>query len=99
MIKAGPPTRVVLVFVVVAAAALVTCKRAEPARSQPKALPVPPRGPLALSVHVGVKRLSVAHYGKIDPLFPPPTDAREMQKIARAQGFTSPDEYLLLNEM
>jgi hypothetical protein len=89
---------IVTALLLLPSAGFLACKKEEAPATQTKSLPTPPRGPLAVSVHVGVKRLSSTHYGRIDPLVAPPTDAQEMQLIARAQGFTSPDAYLLLNE-
>jgi hypothetical protein len=85
-------------MLLVSPAGFLACRKEGTPPTQTKSFPTPPRGPLAVSIHVGIKRLSSTHYGRIDPLVAPPTDAREMQVIARAQGFTSPDDYLLLNE-
>lgn len=49
----------------------------------------------ALSVHVGLNRVSAAHYGSEQPLRGAVADAQAMQAIADANGFTST---LLLNE-
>ncbi len=49
----------------------------------------------ALSVHVGLNRVSPAHYGSEQPLRGAVADAQAMQAIADANGFTST---LLLNE-